>query len=113
MMTYSIPCRRASWKSSLHRGHHYAGKACKLLFQLAQRHGMEYVIITCNPDNYPSSLPKRSVRIFFTSLFSFIATSAAFLSQRKPIDALVTVLLCIQLETGTLFSHGTRYDIEF
>lgn len=24
-----------------------------------------------------------------------------------------TVLLCIQLETGTLFSHGTRYDIEF
>lgn len=24
-----------------------------------------------------------------------------------------TVLLCIQLETGTLFSHMTRYDIEF
>lgn len=24
-----------------------------------------------------------------------------------------TVLLCIRLETGTLFSHGTRYDIEF
>ena len=24
-----------------------------------------------------------------------------------------TVLLCIPLETGTLFSHGTRYDIEF
>ena len=24
-----------------------------------------------------------------------------------------TILLCIQLETGTLFSHGTRYDIEF
>ena len=24
-----------------------------------------------------------------------------------------TVLLCIRLETGVLFSHGTRYDIEF
>ncbi len=37
-----------------YRGRHYAGKACLLLFELAQRHGMEYVIITCNPDNYPS-----------------------------------------------------------
>ena len=34
-----------------YRGRHYAGKACKLLFELARRHGMEYVIITCNPDN--------------------------------------------------------------
>ena len=37
-----------------YRGRHYAGKACKLLFELARRHGMEYVIITCNPDNRPS-----------------------------------------------------------
>lgn len=37
-----------------HRGHHYAGKACLLLFELARRHGMEYVIITCSPDNQPS-----------------------------------------------------------
>ena len=37
-----------------HRGHHYAGKACRLLFQLAKRHGMGYVIITCNPDNWAS-----------------------------------------------------------
>lgn len=36
------------------RGHHYAGKACRLLFELAKRHGMEYLIITCNPDNRPS-----------------------------------------------------------
>ena len=36
------------------RGHHYAGKACRLLFELARRHGMEYLIITCNPDNWPS-----------------------------------------------------------
>lgn len=37
-----------------HRGHHYAGKACLLLFELARKHGMEYIIITCNPDNYAS-----------------------------------------------------------
>lgn len=37
-----------------YRGHHYAGKACLLLFELARRHGMEYLIITCSPDNLPS-----------------------------------------------------------
>ena len=37
-----------------YRGHHYAGKACKQLFELARRHGMKYVIIVCDPDNLPS-----------------------------------------------------------
>ena len=37
-----------------YRGHHYAGKACLLLFELARRHDLEYVIITCNLDNYAS-----------------------------------------------------------
>ena len=37
-----------------YRGNHYAGKACRLLFHLAKRHGMDYLVITCNPDNYPS-----------------------------------------------------------
>lgn len=37
-----------------YRGHHYAGKACLLLFQLARKHNMEYLYITCNPDNYAS-----------------------------------------------------------
>ena len=36
------------------RGHHYSGKACLLLFELARRHRMEYVLITCDPDNLPS-----------------------------------------------------------
>lgn len=40
--------------SEQYRGHHYAGKACLLLFELAKRHDMEYLIITCNPDNYAS-----------------------------------------------------------
>jgi len=37
-----------------YRGHHYAGKACLLLFRLAQRHNMDHLIITCNPENYAS-----------------------------------------------------------
>ena len=37
-----------------HRGHHYALKACKLMFELAKKHGMEYLYITCNPANTPS-----------------------------------------------------------
>ena len=37
-----------------YRGHHYAAKACRLLFQLAKQHDMGHVIITCNPDNLPS-----------------------------------------------------------
>ena len=36
------------------RGHRYAAKACRLLFELARRHGMSYLIITCNPENLPS-----------------------------------------------------------
>ena len=37
-----------------YRGHHYAAKACMLLFQLAKKHGMDHLFITCNPDNWPS-----------------------------------------------------------
>ena len=37
-----------------YRGRHYAAKACKLLFELARRHGMDYLIITCHPTNLPS-----------------------------------------------------------
>ena len=32
----------------------YAAKACLLLFELAKKHNLEYVIITCSPDNYAS-----------------------------------------------------------
>ena len=37
-----------------YRGHHYAAKACMLLFELAKRHGMDHLYITCDPDNWPS-----------------------------------------------------------
>lgn len=37
-----------------YRGHHYAAKACKLLFELARRHKLGYVIITTQPTNLPS-----------------------------------------------------------
>ena len=37
-----------------YRGHHYALKACELLFTLARKHHMGYVIITCDPENMAS-----------------------------------------------------------
>lgn len=37
-----------------YRGNHYAGKACLLVFELAKEHNMDKIIITCNPDNFPS-----------------------------------------------------------
>ena len=38
-----------------YRGHRYAAKACALLFRQARRHGMDHLIITCDPDNAASS----------------------------------------------------------
>ena len=37
-----------------YQGHHYAAKACLLLFKLAKKHEMDYLYITCDPDNWPS-----------------------------------------------------------
>ena len=37
-----------------YRGHHYAARSCKLLFPFAQRHGLNILWITCNPDNIAS-----------------------------------------------------------
>ena len=37
-----------------YRGHHYAAKACLLLFELARMHNLGYVMIACDPDNYAS-----------------------------------------------------------
>ena len=37
-----------------YRGHHYAAKACRLLFGLAKRHGFDHLFITCDPENAPS-----------------------------------------------------------
>lgn len=38
-----------------YRGNHYSAKACKLLFELAKKHNMEYLYITANPDNQASN----------------------------------------------------------
>lgn len=36
------------------RGRHYAERACRLLLPLARAHGVNPLIITCNPDNFAS-----------------------------------------------------------
>ncbi|MDP6635787.1 MAG: GNAT family N-acetyltransferase [Phycisphaerae bacterium] len=37
-----------------YRGHRYAARACKLLFDLAADHGLKALWITCKPDNKAS-----------------------------------------------------------
>ena len=37
-----------------YRGNKYSLKASKLLFKLAKKHDLEYLYITCKPDNLPS-----------------------------------------------------------
>ncbi len=37
------------------RGHHYAAKACRLLFRLAEKHGLDHLFITCRPENLASA----------------------------------------------------------
>ena len=36
------------------RGRRYAARACKILFELARKHGMTTLWITCNPENVAS-----------------------------------------------------------
>ena len=36
------------------RGRHFSERACRLVFPLARRHGMDHLWITCNPDNIAS-----------------------------------------------------------
>ena len=43
-----------------YRGHHYAAKACRLLYPLAIRHNLDYLIITCNVSNAAS---ERSIQL--------------------------------------------------
>ncbi len=37
-----------------YRGHHYAYEACRMLFEVAKEKGMDWLIITCSPDNEAS-----------------------------------------------------------
>ena len=43
-----------------YRGHHFAAKACRLLYPLAIRHNLDYLIITCNVSNAAS---ERSIQL--------------------------------------------------
>lgn len=42
------------------RGNHYAAKACVILLDEARTLGMEYLLVTCNPDNFAS---KRTIEL--------------------------------------------------
>lgn len=43
-----------------YRGHRYAARASKLLFDFARKHGLQTICFTCNPDNFAS---RRTIEI--------------------------------------------------
>ena len=59
-----------------YRGHHYAARACRLLFRLANRHGMDYVIITCDP---AKRLSTRREALRVIGLDTFVAICAGLI----------------------------------
>jgi tagatose 1,6-diphosphate aldolase len=55
-----------------HRGHHYAARACKLLLPLARTQGLNFVWITCRPENMAS---RRTCEIIGAELVDVIDLS--------------------------------------
>ncbi len=43
------------------RGHRYAARSCKLIFEFAKKHGLHELWATCNPDNIASRKTIESV----------------------------------------------------
>ncbi len=52
------------------RGRHYAARACRLLYDLARRHGLREIWITCDPDNLAS---RRTCELAGASFVSIVA----------------------------------------
>ena len=52
-----------------YRGHRYAARSCRLVLPLAQRHGLNPIWITCDPDNLAS---RRTCEIIGASLVEIV-----------------------------------------
>jgi predicted acetyltransferase len=53
-----------------YRGNHYALKACTLIIQLARQHNMKTLLLTCDPDNFPS---RRTCELLGAKLLQILA----------------------------------------
>lgn len=58
-----------------YRGHHYAAKACALLFMQARKHGMDHLFITCVPEMRPLPAPARSQAASCWRSWTFLKTT--------------------------------------
>lgn len=66
-----------------YRGNRYAAKACKLLFSLAKKHGMDYVYITCVPENIASKKTCESLNGEFLGIKELPEDNDMRISQGK------------------------------
>ena len=62
-----------------YRGNHFAGKASLLLFELAKRHNMEYLIITCDPENLASRKTCEYIGCEFTEIVKLPENSEEYI----------------------------------
>ena len=65
------------------RGNSYASKACQLIKQVGLGHGMEQLIITCNPDNWPSRRTCEKIGICLKEIVDLPEDNEMFLEGEK------------------------------
>ncbi len=67
------------------RGHHYAARACILLFRLAKRHGMDELMIACDPANRASARTCELAGGTYAGLAALPADHSLYASGRRQV----------------------------
>jgi tagatose 1,6-diphosphate aldolase len=69
-----------------YRGHHYSLKASMLLFKLAKKHNLNYVLINCEPDNIASNRICRLLNAEFIGTVDIPKTHEMYLEGKQQIN---------------------------
>lgn len=64
-----------------HRGNRYDAKACRLLFLLARKHNMDYMYVSCNPDNHASRRTLEHAGFIFQSVVELPADNEMYIEK--------------------------------
>jgi predicted acetyltransferase len=69
----------------MHRGHGYAGRACRLLRPVALAHGLDRLVITCSPVNAASRRTIENIGATFLGVFDVPTDSPAYRDDRRSV----------------------------
>ena len=76
------------------RGHYYAAKALKMVLPLAQFHGINPLLITCNPNNQASIKTCQKAGAIYLKTITF-GTSRSKQDGPAPVKKMVWELYCL------------------